>query len=319
MELQEADLAVEVKGLKKAFYSGRFRRRHKQALNGVDLSVPRGAFWGILGPNGAGKTTLLSILSNLLTQDEGEVRVLGKAMPAHAGEICRRINITSGNANFLWSLTVRENLEYYAMLYGLSGRRRREKVSELLGLFGLEPFARVRFDELSTGGKQRLSLAKSLLNDPDLLFLDEPTVGIDPDLAHRIREAIQDLHSQKGTTILMTTHNMAEAESLCEQITFIKGGTIVAQGSPQELKQQLHLGDTIVIRFKGGSLQPSIFEGLKGVLHLQIGETSCRIVVDDHEKRLPLIFDLFMSHRVTIHDLTIEESDLEDVFIAFTR
>ncbi len=203
--------AIEVKGLKKTFVSGWLRRRRKEALRGVSLHVPVGGFWGLLGPNGAGKTTLLSILSNLLTPEEGDVRVMGYNVRTQAMEICKRINLSSGHANFLWSLSVKENLRYYAMLYGLSGRRLERRVENLLDLFDLREFTRVRFDELSTGTKQKLALAKALLNEPELLLLDEPTVGLDPDVARRIREAIRGLHQEKGTTILMTTHNMREA------------------------------------------------------------------------------------------------------------
>jgi ABC-2 type transport system ATP-binding protein len=310
--------AVEVKGLRKTFASGWLRKRKKEALRGVDLSVPEGAFWGLLGPNGAGKTTLLSIISNLLIPEQGEVRVLGKDLRKHATEICRTINVSSGHANFLWSLNVRENLEYYAMLYGISGKRRRQRVEELLNLFDLTDFARVRFDELSTGTKQKLSLAKSLVNDPALLLLDEPTVGLDPDVAHRIREAIQSLHREKGTTILMTTHNMKEAETLCEQVAFIKDGRIKALGKPKDLKNELRLGDTVIIVFSG-PLHAESLQGLKGIYALQTSDSSCRILVDDHHERLPQILDFFIGEKVFIHDLRIEESDLEDVFMAFAR
>ncbi|MGE5840656.1 MAG: ATP-binding cassette domain-containing protein, partial [Deltaproteobacteria bacterium] len=129
------DFAIDVNGLHKTFVSGWLRKRRKEALRGVDLSVPEGAFWGLLGPNGAGKTTLLSIISNLLIPEQGEGRVLGKDIRKNAMEICRRINVSSGHANFLWSLNVRENLEYYAMLYGLSGKNRRKRVDDLLELF----------------------------------------------------------------------------------------------------------------------------------------------------------------------------------------
>jgi ABC-2 type transport system ATP-binding protein len=310
--------AIEVKGLQKTFVSGWLRQRRKEALRGVDLSVPEGAFWGLLGPNGAGKTTLLSIISNLLIPEQGEVRVLGKDLRKNAMEICGRINLSSGHANFLWSLNVRENLEYYSMLYGLSGKNRRQRVEELLDVFGLSDFARVRFDELSTGTKQKLSLAKSLVNDPALLLLDEPTVGLDPDVAHRIREAIRRLHREKGTTILMTTHNMKEAETLCEQIAFIKDGTIKALGKPKDLKTELRLGDTIAIVFSG-PLHAESLQRLKGIYALETSDSSCRILVDDHHERLPQILDFFISQKAFIHDLRIQESDLEDVFMAFTR
>jgi len=305
--------------LTKTFVSGWLTRRKKEALTDVNLSVPEGVFWGLLGPNGAGKTTLLSIISNLLIPEQGEVRVLGKDLRKNATDICSRINLSSGHANFLWSLNVRENLEYYAMLYGLSGKKRRQRVEDLMDLFELSEFARVRFDELSTGTKQKLSLAKSLVNDPALLLLDEPTVGLDPDVAHRIREAIQRLHREKGTTILMTTHNMKEAETLCDRIAFIKDGTIKALGKPKELKNELRLGDTIVIVFSG-PLHAESLQGLKGIYDaLQTSDSSCRILVDDLHERLPQILDFLIGEKVFIHDLRIEESDLEDVFMAFAR
>lgn len=310
--------AVQVRGLRKTFRAGVFRKRRKEALRGVDLDVPKGAFWGILGPNGAGKTTLLSVLSNLITPEEGEVRVLGKELPAQGKEILHRINLSSGNANFLWSLTVRENLDYYGMLYGLPSAERRRRIEGLLDMFGLRDFANVRFDELSTGTKQRLSLSKALINDPELLFLDEPTVGLDPDVAHRIRETIQGLHREKGTTILMTTHNMNEAEALCEQIAFIKEGVIKAVGRPHQLKERLRLGDIIQVFFKG-PLKGAALGSLEGILHFHVEDGACRMVVDDHKKRLPQILEVFVREKIVIHDLSIQESDLEDVFMAFAK
>lgn len=312
------NFAVEVKGLRKTFVSGWFRKRRVEALKGVNLTVPAGVFWGILGPNGAGKTTFLSILSSLLTPEEGEVRILGRDVRTDSMELRKRINLSSGHANFLWSLTVRENLEYYSMLYGLSKTDRQKKLEELFHLFDLSPFARVRFEELSTGTKQKLSLAKALLNDPELLLLDEPTVGLDPDVARRIRELVQSLHREKGTTILMTTHNMKEAEALCEEVAFIRGGMIKARGRPQDLKRDLRLGDTIVVTFRG-TLPSSSLEGLDGIYGLQCSDSSCRILVDDHRERLPQILDRLTGAKVAIHDLRIQESDLEDVFIAFAQ
>jgi ABC-2 type transport system ATP-binding protein len=312
------NFAVEVKGLRKSFVSGWWKKRKKDALKGIDLSVPEAAFWGILGPNGAGKTTLLSIICGLVTPDEGEVRVLGKDIRTHGPEICRHINLSSGHANFLWSMTVRENLRYYAMLYGLSGRSLARKIDELVALFELQDFANVRFDELSTGTKQKLSLSKALVNEPRLLLLDEPSVGLDPDVARRMRETIRQLHREKRTTILMTTHNMKEAEILCEQVAFIKDGIIKACGKPQDLKRDLRLGDTILISFQG-MLSVLPLQGMKGIYGLQMSDSSCRILVDDHHQWLPKILDLLIGQKVSIHDLRIQESDLEDVFLAFSR
>jgi ABC-2 type transport system ATP-binding protein len=311
-------LAIEVKDLRKTFVSGWIRKRKKEALRGVDLAVPEGAFWCLLGPNGAGKTTFLSVLSNLITPEQGEVHVLGRDIRRDGAEITRRMNLSSGHANFLWSMTVRENIEYYAMLYGVPGKQRKHKVDQLLDLFDLRDFAKVRFEELSTGTKQKLSLAKALVNDPELLLLDEPTVGLDPDVARRIRETIQRLHKEQGTTILMTTHNMREAETLSERVAFIKEGRIRAAGKPRELKRQLRLGDTITVSFRG-DLPESSLEAMEGVYSLQCENSSCRISVDDHHERLPHILDFLTNHGINIHDLRIQESDLEDVFVAFAK
>ena len=314
----DSSFAVEVRDIRKTYVAGLIHRRRKQALRGITLAVPRGALWGILGPNGAGKTTLLSILSNLIRPDDGEVRVLGMDFQTRAPAIFQRINLSSGHANFLWSLSVRENLEYYAMLYGLSGKQRRQKVQELISLFDLTEFARVRFDELSTGTKQKLSLAKSLVNEPQLLFLDEPTVGLDQDIARRIREFIRDLHQRQKTTILMTTHNMQEAESLCEQVAFLKAGAVRAFGSPQELKQTLHLGDTIRIHFSG-SLPETVFDRMTGLYRVQLQDATCLVVVDDQRRRLPQVLDALIRNKITIDDVSVRESDLEDVFIQLAR
>jgi ABC-2 type transport system ATP-binding protein len=311
-------LAIEAKGLRKTFVSGWLRKRKNHALRGVSLSIPEGAFWGLLGPNGAGKTTFLSILSNLVTPEEGEVRVMGQDVRTEAMEICKRINLSSGHANFLWSLTVRENLKYYAMLYGLSGARLGQQVEHLLDLFELHDFAGVRFDELSTGTKQKLALAKALVNDPELLLLDEPTVGLDPDVARRIRETIRRLHHEKGTTILLTTHNMREAETLCEQVAFIANGTIKAWGKPQDLKRELRLGDTILIDTNSPVPLQSI-KDMDGVYGFQMSDSSCRILVDDHRERLAQILDFFITRGILISSIRIQETDLEDVFIAVTR
>ena len=310
--------AVEIRGLRKSYVYGWPRRKRKEVLKGMDLNIPAGAFWGILGPNGAGKTTLLSILSNLVIPEEGEVRVLGRDVLKEAGEIFRRINLSSGHANFLWSMTVRENLEYYAMLYGLSGKSRRMKVEHLMDLFDLSAFSRDKFDQISTGTKQKLSLAKSLVNDPELLLLDEPTVGLDPDVARRIREVIAEIHRKRAMTVLMTTHYMKEAETLCEKVVFIREGVIKACGEPQELKRGLKLGDEVKIVY-AGTLTETALEGMEGIFEFEIEGSQCRILVDEHRIRVPQIVAFLLGRGIEVRELQVRESDLEDVFIAFAR
>lgn len=231
--------AVEARDLAKTYRSGFFAARVSQALAGVSLSVERGEIFGVLGPNGAGKTTLLNILSTQLIPDSGTAFVLGEDALRHPDRLRARMNMCSGNANFPWSMTVKECLLFYGMLYGISGQRLRARVEEVLVMLDLGRFKDKRFEELSTGGKQRLALAKSLINDPEILFLDEPTVGLDPDIASRIRSLILQIHREKKNTILLTTHYMAEAEMLCGRIAFLKDGKVLTLGTSQELKKRL--------------------------------------------------------------------------------
>ena len=232
-------LAVDARDLTKTFRNGWLRRRTTEALRGVTLAVPRGAIYGLLGPNGAGKTTLLSILATLLIPDGGSARILGHDVVTDSLAVRARVNMASGNASFVWSLRPAEVLSFYGRLYGLSGRTLRARVDELLETFELRDHARTEYNELSTGLKQRLAFAKALLNEPEVLFLDEPTLGLDPDVSIRIRARVAALRRERGTTVILTTHYMREAEELCDEIAFIKGGRILAQGSPDALKRQI--------------------------------------------------------------------------------
>ena len=171
--------AIFAQGIGKSFRTGAWGPS-KVALREIDLEVGPGAIFGILGPNGAGKTTLISILATLLRPDTGQARVLGLDVLKEAGRLRERINLAASGSQFLWCLTVAENLRFYGRLYGLGGRALTAKVEELIALFALGPHRRVTFERLSTGLKQRLALAKALINTPELLFLDEPTSGLDP-------------------------------------------------------------------------------------------------------------------------------------------
>ncbi len=311
-------LAVEAEGIFKTFRSGWWKKREKEALRGVDLQIEEKEIFGILGPNGAGKTTLLSILCTLLLPDRGKVHILGMDGLQDGHEIRERVNVVSGNANFLWSLTVKENLHYYGMLYGLAGRERETKVGTLIDLFSMKEYQNIPFDELSTGMKQRLSLAKSLINDPKVLFLDEPTVGLDPDVAIRIREEILSIHRQKGITILLTTHNMKEAEYLCGRIAFLKEGKIVTTGTAEALKRMVRIGDRLKVEFKGRIQEDELLRA-DGVINFTISDSLCEIIVDDGERRLGNLIALFSQGGVEIRKVSLGQVDLEDVFIEFAK
>jgi ABC-2 type transport system ATP-binding protein len=310
-------LAVDARDLVKTFATGWFRRHSTEALRGATLQVPRGAIFGLLGPNGAGKTTLLSILATLLLPDGGSATVLGHDVVRDAFALRRRLNMASGNASFVWSLRPAEVLTFYGRLYGLGGRTLQRRVEDLIERCELGPHRRTEYNELSTGLKQRLAFAKALLNEPEVLFLDEPTLGLDPDVSVRIRAQIAGLRRQHGTTIILTTHYMREAEELCDTIAFIKRGRILAQGTADELKRQIRIGEVIELR-----LDPAVPERLgelPGVLQLHARGERVECTVDAVEKRLPEILRWLHERAVLVRDCQVKEPELEEVFVELAR
>ncbi len=311
-------LAIKAEGIFKTFQSGWWKKREKHALQGVDLQIEEKEIFGILGPNGAGKTTLLSILCTLLLPDRGTVHILGMDSLYDGHQIRKRVNMVSGNANFLWSLSVKENLHYYGMLYGLTGKERKKKVETLIDIFNLKEHQNIPFDELSTGMKQRLSLAKSVINDPEVLFLDEPTAGLDPDVSIRIRKEILSIHKERGMTVLLTTHNMKEAEYLCGRIAFLKQGEILTTGTAEALKRMVRIGDRIKIEFNGTIPEDELVRA-DGVINFTISDHLCEIVVDEGEKRLGALVAMIAQSGAQIKKVTLGQIDLEDVFVEFAK
>ena len=310
-------LAVDARDLVKTFRSGWLRKRRTEALRGASLQVPRGAILGLLGPNGAGKTTLLSILATLLLPDSGSATVLGHDIVRDPFAVRRRLNMASGNASFVWSLRPAEVLSFYGRLYGLSGAVLRRRVEELIERSELGPHRRTEYNELSTGLKQRLAFAKALLNEPEVLFLDEPTLGLDPDVSIRIRAQIAELRRERGTTIILTTHYMREAEELCDTIAFIKGGRILAEGSADALKRQIRIGDVIALR-----LDPPLPERmgeLPGILQLHVRGERVECTVDAADKRLPEILRWLVEQGVLVRECQVQEPQLEEVFVELAR
>ncbi len=308
--------AVEVRDLEKTFRTGWLWRQRQAALRGVSFEVPRGAIFGILGPNGAGKTTLLSILATLLLPDRGEARVLGLDVVRDAHRVRERINMAAGGASFLGNLSAREVLDIAARSYGVGRRDRAGRVARLLDRFELATFADTRYDELSTGLKQRLALAKAFVNDPELLILDEPTVGLDPDISVRIREEIAGLRRTRRVTILLSTHYMREAEQLCDEIVFLRGGAVLARGEAATLARQILTGARVAMSVEGDW---SGVAGLPGVLACRGEGSRVECLVDDARKRLPEILRFLFEQGAAITDVNVEEPDLESVFIELSR
>lgn len=226
--------AVETRSLRREF-KVRGRGDPVVALDDVDLTVASGEVHGLLGPNGAGKTTLIKILTTVLLPTAGSASVLGHDVVAETREVRRLFGLVFGGDRGLYTrLTARQNLDYWAALYGIPARDTPARVGELLARVGLEERADDRVETFSRGMRQRLHLARGLVGVPQVLFLDEPTVGLDPVAAVAFRDLIRDLRAQ-GKTIFLATHDMVEAESICDRVTLIDRGTILATESPRTL------------------------------------------------------------------------------------
>lgn len=241
--------AITVTDLRRTYtlVDGRLRRRRRivEAVQGISFEVASGELFGLAGPNGAGKTTTVRVLSTLLEPTAGRVEVLGLDVVADCRRLRRDIGILFGGERGLYGrVSGWHNLRYFANLYGLSSARSTQRIGELLELVGLANRANDRVDTYSRGMKQRLHIARTLLHRPKVLFLDEPTIGLDPVGAREIRDLIR-LLRQEGHTILLTTHNMPEADELCDRLAVIAGGRLLTVAAPRELRG--HVSDLYVI------------------------------------------------------------------------
>jgi len=237
-------VAVRARGLIKAF--GPLR-----AVDGVDFDIPFGRCFGFLGPNGAGKTTTLKMLMGLADFDEGELSVLGQALPGRARAVRARVGLVPQADNLDPDFTVRENLFMYARFFGLSRRAVAGRVDELLAFADLTHKADQRVDQLSGGMQRRLIIARALINDPDVVVLDEPTTGLDPQMRHVIWGRLSELRA-RGVTLVLTTHYMEEAERLCDELVVMDHGRILDQGTSAELIRRHVEPDVIELRGEVG-------------------------------------------------------------------
>ena len=217
---------IRATGLTKSF-------RDVRAVDGVDLTVEAGQRVALLGPNGAGKTTTLFMLLGVISPDGGHVEIAGLRLPEHRSEAMERVGFAAGYMPLAERLRVREFLGLYGGLYGLKDPR--ERIELGLERFGITHLANVMGNELSSGQRTLVGIIKATLHGPRLLVLDEPTAALDPDVAQRVRQGLQDLCEKEGTTLLVTSHNMVEVARLCDRVIFMSAGRIVADGSPQEV------------------------------------------------------------------------------------
>jgi ABC-2 type transport system ATP-binding protein len=307
--------ALEVESLSRVF-SG--KKDNVVALEHLDLKVAEGELFGLLGPNGAGKTTLIKILSTLLLPSSGSAKVLGLDVAKEAHKIRPRINMVSGGeVSGYGLLTVRENLWMFSQFYGVPGNVARERINGMLKVFGLEDKADAKVRTISTGQRQRMNIMRGFVTDPQLIFLDEPTLGLDVNTSRVIREYIRDwVHAKEGRTLLLTTHYMKEAEELCDRVAIIDRGTILACDSPYNLKREMDRSTTFLLDTT--PFNASVLSSIQGVQGVNAedanGGQKVRLVLED-ESAISDVISAVVGQGAKVLSLSKSEVTLEDVFI----
>jgi len=301
--------------------TGTFRRRslEVEAVRGVSFAIEEGELFGLLGPNGAGKTTTIKMLITLLIPTSGQARVLGRDVVEDARWVRERIGYVFGGDRGLYErLSALDNLRYFAELYGVEPGRQRARIEELLELVGLQGREKERVEGYSRGMRQRLHIARGLLHDPPVIFLDEPTIGVDPVGARELRQTIFGL-KEAGKTVLLTTHYMFEADALCDRIAVVARGRIVAEGTPRDLKEQV--SDGVVVEIEVYGIENGKVESLReidGVTSVAVEDRDQAqvVVVQAEAGREPTHDVLAHLDGVSLGRVTTREPTLEDAYVA---
>jgi ABC-2 type transport system ATP-binding protein len=302
---------IEIAGLAKS-YPG----NTTPAVNGVSFSVERGEIFGLLGPNGAGKTTLISMLACLLAPSAGNARVAGYDLASEQSQVKRVIGLVPQDLALYPTLSTRQNLEYFGALYGLAGRRLAERVRAALAMVRLEERADDRLEALSGGMKRRANIAAGLLHEPQLLFLDEPTVGVDPQSRNFIFEGVEALKNA-GLTVIYTTHYMEEAQRLCDRVAIIDHGAVIALDSPDAMITA-H-GGSIVIELGGNAAGAAAAVGaLAGVRSVQHDDARLTIAAANPARVLGPVIEKIAGAGGEVTSVEVVNDNLESVFLDLT-
>lgn len=300
---------VKVEGLVKRF-------EDVVAVNNVSFFVRKGEIYGLLGPNGAGKTTTIHILTTLLRPTSGRVYVAGHDVLKEPDKVRRKIGIVFQDPSLDNQLTAYDNMYVHGRLYGLSGESLKKRIFELLDFVDLRDFAYKQVRNFSGGMRRRLEIARSLLQEPEILFLDEPTIGLDPQTRAKIWDYIINIKKEKGITIIMTTHYMDEAEELCDRISIMDKGKIIAEGTAEELKSILG-SDVVYVKFKDG-IRASCLESHVIDKCNKIQDGMLELVVKDAASAIPSIFEAANKMNLKIIEVSYRRPTLNEVFIHLT-
>ena len=303
---------VEVKELTRVY-------RGRKAVENISFEIKRGEVFGLLGPNGAGKTTTISMLTCLIPPTSGNALIEGKSIIEEPIEVKKKIGVVPQDIALYPSLSARENLFFWGEMYGLNGRRLKEKVDEVLQVVGLTERSKDRIDKYSGGMKRRINIAVGLLPSPKLLILDEPTVGLDPQSRTNILESLKELNKD-GLTILYTSHYMEEVEFLCDRVAVMDLGKIIAQGTQNELRLLAGKMDSLKIATID-EMPKSLGEIIKKVSEtdeVKVADRTVEILTLQGRKVLPKIIEALGNNGIRIKSVEVEEPNLESLFLHLT-
>jgi ABC-2 type transport system ATP-binding protein len=287
------------------------------AVDKLNISVEQGEVFGLLGPNGAGKTTTISMLCTILKPTSGTAKVNGFDIVKHATQVRKSIGIVFQDPSIDDRLTGRENLYMHANLYGVPSSEQKPRIERVLKLVELEDRADDILRTYSSGMRRRLEIARGLIHYPKILFLDEPTIGLDPQTREHIWAYIQELKKAHDITIVLTTHYMEEADRLSDRVAIIDYGKIVASDTPAKLKETLE-GDVITIKTKDAEKLSSVMTKMVAIRNTRIADDNVEVTVREGKKLLPKIVDLATKNKLDVESVSIREPSLEDVFIHYT-
>jgi len=310
--------AIRTEGLRKTYKSS---RGDVEAVRGIDLNVPQGEFFGLLGPNGAGKSTTIGMLTTLVAPTGGRAWVAGHDVVKSPVEVKRRIGVVTQNNTLDMQLTVQENLEFRSRFFGLSLGAASKRAAQLIDAFGLSDRRKAMADQLSGGQARRLMIARALVHQPDVLFLDEPTAGLDPQTRVNLWDILQVLHDQ-GQTILLTTHYMEEAEALCDKIAVVDHGKILAEGSVDKLLADSGAQTIVTVRYKeplpDGLAERAGLAERPGVTKVEADGDQLRVFSADPEGLLGDLVSIGAANGLHVRDASEAKPSLETAFLALT-
>lgn len=289
------------------------------AVDNVSMNIEKGDIFGLLGPNGAGKSTLISMICGLLSIDKGEILIEGDSIKSHPSKAKSHIGLVPQEIALYEGISGVDNLKFWGSMYGLSGKLLSQRIDEALEATELTEKAKESVKKYSGGMKRRLNIAAAIMHHPDILIMDEPTVGIDPQSRNHILEFTKKLNSQDGTTVIYTSHYIEEVEKLCEKIAIVDNGKVIAKGTKEEVKRMTSDEEKLIFYVNNFNEEILIdLRNLDGVQGTDYNSGKLIISVINSQKNLEKILELLVSKKIFIKEMKVDSPSLESVFLSLT-